>query len=266
MKNSAQLIVYLKATLLSHNWEDMPISLVLIKQKIMKKLISRTFVPLFIGGIIYILFRSDNLYMFHWFDLIGIGGFLDTLRQQVDQVNLVDWIIYSLPNGLWLYAFLNLLLIIWNKQINCISLFWLIIPLLLGIGSELGQYIGLLRGTFDVIDLIVCLLATVLPFLTINFKEIEWEKTEFKKVKHSLSIIGCILFVFFAVGSNGPSDAFQNSMIESEEDPVKREKMRRKENFYISHSRTYPTEEQTDSINAVVDSLIRNGEIDTTKI
>jgi hypothetical protein len=226
-----------------------------------KEIIVKTLIPLFFGSLIYILFRSSSLNMFAWFDLLGINHFIDFLRQQLLHVKLWKWIIYSLPNGLWLFSFINLFLIIWERQICKFSLIWLIIPPTLGIGSEILQYFGLIHGTFDYIDLIICIIATIIPFLSEKSLTIKWKNIKWKNLKLSFSIIGCFIFLILAYGSNGPADGFQNWVIKTEKDPIKKEKMSRKEEFFIIHGRKKLTDQQSDSIDHVVDSLARIGKI-----
>lgn len=56
-----------------------------------------------------------------------------------------------LPDGLWAYAFLSAILIIWNRQLNYT---WLFISFLLAACFELLQQYQLLAGTADIADII----------------------------------------------------------------------------------------------------------------
>lgn len=226
-----------------------------------KDIIIKIILPLFLGGLIYILFRTTSLYMFTWFDFLGIRHIVDFFRQEFLQIKLWDWIIYSLPNGLWLYSFINLFLFIWENQICKINLILIVIPPVFGIGSEIAQYYGFIHGTFDYVDLIICFLATILPFIFNKYLTIDWKKIKLKKFKLSISFLGCLFFLILAYGSNGPGDAVQDMYIKKENDPIKKEKMARKEEFFLTHGREGLTKEQSDSIDNLVDSLARIGEI-----
>lgn len=55
-----------------------------------------------------------------------------------------------LPDGLWAYAFISAILIIWNRQLNYV---WLFISFLLAACFELLQHYQLLAGTADIADI-----------------------------------------------------------------------------------------------------------------
>jgi len=57
-----------------------------------------------------------------------------------------------LPDGLWAYSFISLILIIWNRRLN---LYWIVFGYLFAAGFELFQYLRLVPGTADMIDVIV---------------------------------------------------------------------------------------------------------------
>lgn len=133
------------------------------------RLILTVIIPLTIGGLIYILFRSDSLKMFRWFDSIGLSYFFDIARHQITFASKIpNWIIFSLPDALWLFSFTNLMLILWDYNFSRLSIFWIILAPLIGLFSELGQAITIIPGTFDFTDLTLLLIATILPFSIIN--------------------------------------------------------------------------------------------------
>ena len=121
--------------------------------------------PLSIGGLIYILFRTDSLLMFRWLDMLGATAFIQSCRKyMIDRLNLPDWIIFSLPDALWVFSFTSLMLIIWHGKFSYNSIFWLLLAPIIGLFSELGQLVGIIPGTFDIIDLLLILLSAILPF------------------------------------------------------------------------------------------------------
>ena len=145
-------------------------------QKIKLSIIHIIF-PLTIGGIIYISFRSTYLKMFIWFKQIGVGDSVLTLRHQLSGIEsiLPRWIYLSLPDGLWVYSFTSALLIIWENQFRNAK-FWLVFPLLTGIVTEIAQGIKLYPGTFDILDLVFSIIASLLSIVIINIKYIQNEK------------------------------------------------------------------------------------------
>lgn len=133
----------------------------------MKRLLSTVIIPLLIGGVIYILFRSDSLVMFSWFESFGVEKIILAFRQlNYGQSNLPNWAIFSLPDALWVFSFTNLMLIIWRDIFSSQSILWIFIAPIIGIVSEVGQGLHFIRGTFDATDLILILIASTLPFIT----------------------------------------------------------------------------------------------------
>ena len=57
-------------------------------------LIVLIFIPILIGGTIYITFRSEKLLMFDWFKVIAVDGSIDLLRGLIT-MDVPDWIVYS---------------------------------------------------------------------------------------------------------------------------------------------------------------------------
>lgn len=109
-----------------------------------------------VGGAIYILTRPDSLLMFDWFTKFGINEYIIKLRYGINlNKYLNDWIIYNSPAWIWSFSFTFLLGVVWQYKINRESIFFLLVPLLLGVISEILQLTGMIKGTFDFIDLIM---------------------------------------------------------------------------------------------------------------
>jgi hypothetical protein len=118
--------------------------------------------PLFFGGLVYVCWRDPNLLMFKWFRALGLEGSIQSLRLGTDslQTALPHWLVYSLPDGLWVYALTALMILLWRGTGSLpLKMFWLSLGLLLGAGSELAQLAGVLPGAFDKADLLICLIA-----------------------------------------------------------------------------------------------------------
>ena len=133
--------------------------------------------PLLFGGILYILFRSTELRMFKWFSIIEIDNIIYLARTEFYQIRniLPDWVYYSLPDGLWVYSFTSALIIYWHNDVNNVK-FWLIIPFVTGIITELLQGFNMFPGTFDFIDLTFCALGISLSKIFLNHKFKQNEK------------------------------------------------------------------------------------------
>ena len=121
---------------------------------------------LIIGGLIYILFRTDSLVMFKWFAALSLDKPIEYLRDSTlpfkDQ--LPDWFLFSLPDGLWIFSYITLTLMIWGK-VNKQNLFWIFFIPFIAVSSELGQLFNIVPGTFDAIDLIFYIAGAVFPLV-----------------------------------------------------------------------------------------------------
>lgn len=144
-----------------------------------RQLIIGHFLTLLLGGMIYISFRSATLKMFDWFDTINLLDTISNFRVFTlpFSVDLPNWFLYSLPDGLWLFSYLSLLLFIWNNKISKQNMHWLLLLPILAISSEIGQFFGIVPGTFDIIDLIFYTAGSVLPILFFtNLKPINYHE------------------------------------------------------------------------------------------
>ena len=111
--------------------------------------------PLLLGGSIYILFRSRGLLMFHWWESLQLMPGITALRELAAPVGelLPAWVLYSLPDGAWLYSFIAFIRAVWSGGSRRWMMAWICLPLVMGPGLELGQGLGLIEGTFDWLDL-----------------------------------------------------------------------------------------------------------------
>jgi hypothetical protein len=119
--------------------------------------------PIALGGIIYTCWRKPSLLMFSWYHTIGLETFISLSRQYAAPFYglLPQWVIFSLPNGLWVYAMTAFMAYVWhNSESAFLRTVWLSIGLLLGVGSEILQAAGVISGTFDLTDVFLCLVAS----------------------------------------------------------------------------------------------------------
>ena len=120
----------------------------------MKKWTFYWWIPLFIGCLIYVLFRTDTLLynklLGNFFTPIGSPK---TFLQKI--------IIFSLPDGLWAMSYTMLIFHLRNDK-TFKTLIWSILIPVIGILSEIGQLYYLIPGTFDISDLIMYISAPLL--------------------------------------------------------------------------------------------------------
>jgi hypothetical protein len=110
---------------------------------------------IFLGGMIYILFHSSEPFFFSWIRSSGLNNWLNLARSRslVISGHLPLWILYSLPDGLWAFAYALLIAGIWWRSSSWLKYFWMSTIPLLVIGSELLQYVEIIPGTFCLQDL-----------------------------------------------------------------------------------------------------------------
>jgi hypothetical protein len=129
-----------------------------------------SFVPLTIGGVLYIAYRPLGLKMFHWFRLIGIEKFILDLREIFSSYTPPDFFIYNLPYGLWSFSFSTLLILIWKFKLEKGLFLYLIISFSLVIVPELLQYFEKIPGTFDLIDVLTNTVCFFSPIFFLFYK------------------------------------------------------------------------------------------------
>ena len=130
------------------------------KQRIVKVILS--FAILIIGGLIYVGFRDKSLLMFNWFEQLGIIGEVDAFRGLINSEGVYGWVKNSLPDGLWLFAYMFLVDAIWNgSKSKSSSIFIFSLPFF-ALSSEFLQYFHLFPGAFDWIDVVSYLFAVIL--------------------------------------------------------------------------------------------------------
>lgn len=134
-----------------------------IKIRVLKIVIS--FAILIVGGLIYIIYRDKSLEMFNWFNHLGLTDAVSFFRNVMYSNGIYGWVKYSLPDGLWLFAYMFTIDSIWNGSKKLISYIFIFCLPLLALLSEFLQYFGLIPGVFDLIDLVSYLCAILLFIL-----------------------------------------------------------------------------------------------------
>ena len=116
-----------------------------MKKKNINKINSLWWVPLLVGILIYIFLRPD--------DLIYNDLFSSPIKIKINtNSKVVNFLVYSLPNGLWSMSFSQLIFHIYKiRSLKTILLSS--IMLFVGIMIELLQYQSFMNGTFDINDI-----------------------------------------------------------------------------------------------------------------
>lgn len=138
-----------------------------------KQLIVGHFLTLFIGTLMYVLFRNKSILVFDWINSINIIRPINYLREMTiySKQYLPNWFIFSLPDGLWTFSYVTLVMLIWNNEIKRKNIFWLILLPAIAIISEIGQCLKLFPGTFDLNDILFYILGFITPLILFKNKQ-----------------------------------------------------------------------------------------------
>ncbi len=129
-----------------------------------KVIIVNFVVPITVGAFIYLLFREKHLLVFHWLNALGLYPAILNARQHIISDRLPAWVIYSLPNGLWSYSFMFFISYIWRATKATERNYFVFMVLAISLGSEVGQLLGIIPGTFCFEDFVVYILGLLLGF------------------------------------------------------------------------------------------------------
>jgi len=126
--------------------------------------------PIIVGGFIYIAWRKDTLLVFSWLRYLGLGSFIFSFRAYLLSFYeyLPRFVLYCLPDGLWVYSLTFFMGWLWNSCSKLAFLFWASIGLVLGVGGEVGQLFGMVQGYFDFYDLLAYILAAILAIFIVK--------------------------------------------------------------------------------------------------
>jgi hypothetical protein len=107
------------------------------------------------GGIIYIIFHSSEPLFFSWINSTGAIHWINIIRNSSLSLSkfLPEWIVYSLPNGLWAFSYSLLITGIWSGSKSSLRYFWFASIPLVVLGFEFLQFARLIPGTFCLQDI-----------------------------------------------------------------------------------------------------------------
>jgi len=134
---------------------------------LIKRLIILLF-PLFVGVLIYFIYREPTFRFRRWINADEQLKFIDNLYKP----NLPDWVIYNLPDGLWMISLTYSILWLLNfKIINKFDLMLVLVPFFIALLTECAQYYNVLHGTFDILDILFYSIGLTLPIIITLKKE-----------------------------------------------------------------------------------------------
>ena len=143
-----------------------------------KRLLIHSILPTFFGGIIYIFFRDDSIYLIKLLKKNELFKYLQPLRSSLYTNNdiIPNWMCFSLPDGLWIYSLISSYFIVLKNKVEI--LFWIIISIGLSVGVEFLQKSNLHKGTFDWVDILFYVLGIIFSvFINLNKLQKNEEKS-----------------------------------------------------------------------------------------
>lgn len=137
---------------------------------------------LLLGGIIYVVFRTSEYTFESWIQALNFHKWSGSARINVfvQRLFLPEWFVFSLPHGLWAFAYAIVITGIWTGSRSRLRYFWFASIPILVLGIEILQIPGFLPGIFCFQDIGLGITGLVLGMIIgfkIKKKSIFHEKT-----------------------------------------------------------------------------------------
>lgn len=157
-------------------------------------------IALLVSLYIYLFYRTESIFVTRIFSLLFSKELFLNIQQSISKtLTLNSWVIYSLPEGLWIYATTlaskDYYISIKNSKLNLVFL-----PLLVAFSIEFFQLINLSNGTFDLIDLIFATFFSALGYFLPFGSSLGQTKFQLSQ-NNSLLCLSTYLIVFLAHSS-----------------------------------------------------------------
>ena len=117
------------------------------------------------GLTIYLLWRDTSSHFYQWAVQLGVSELIDSARSLMSTIDVSGWFVYSLPDGLWMFAFVLFMMAVWDFQMTGHGRFWIIISVIVGISFEIFQALVSGMGAFDWVDMLFMTIGAGLPLL-----------------------------------------------------------------------------------------------------
>jgi hypothetical protein len=121
------------------------------RQRFIARVSFHVIAPILIGAVIYILWRSKNLFVFRWLEMAGLAQIVTAAREYgfFYRSSIPQIVLYSLPDALWVYSYTAALALIWERDLSRQRLIWILLPTVTAVGAEFVQFFHIISGTFD---------------------------------------------------------------------------------------------------------------------
>lgn len=131
---------------------------------------------LLVGLMIYLGWRDTSHPFYRKAVSLGWASEVDHFRATAGSVAMPAWFVYSLPDGLWMFAFVLFMLVLWDFRFAGQGKFWIVVAMIAGISIEISQGLTSGMGSFDWVDMLWIMLGAVLPVLLFTNKNKSYEK------------------------------------------------------------------------------------------
>ncbi len=115
--------------------------------------------------VLILLFLGSGSYIF--FRGLPFLNNLKLLSIQGRYTAVTSFVLFNVPDALWLYAFLSVMKIIWKEDLFFEGRYWLYSIIFIAPCTEVAQKFHIIPGTFDWLD-IACYSAATLFFFYFN--------------------------------------------------------------------------------------------------
>lgn len=109
--------------------------------------------------------------MFMWIEKISLLDEVMTLRDIMSGLKgkIPSFVLYSLPDGIWVYSGTYLMILIWKDNIKTIlSWGWILLPFICSVTAELLQSIHVVEGQYCSYDMIFYISFLLLALVNIK--------------------------------------------------------------------------------------------------
>jgi len=110
--------------------------------------------------------------MFRWFDAFGISSLINKYRESLSYVSLNDFVLYSLPDGLWITSYLFIVNTIIPSKHKKELLFWILSLPMISVLSEFMQYYNFIQGRFDIYDVDSYILPLIINLIILKYEKV----------------------------------------------------------------------------------------------
>lgn len=112
------------------------------------------------GIMIYLLLRSRNLILYRWIGVTFTSA-PPLFYKNANNNIFAGFLIYSMPDGLWLYSFIMMLACVWGDEGKRVKYMIALGLLSIALINEAGQYFHIFIGTFDIGDIVAYVIAAI---------------------------------------------------------------------------------------------------------